>query len=284
MSTAHATPTPAPLTAWVIKVGGHVVDRPEALARLLDALAATAAPWVLVHGGGKLATELAERLGLPQTLIEGRRVTDADTLRIAAMVYAGWINKHIVAQLQARGVNAHGLTGADADLLRARRRPPVTVNGQLVDYGHVGDVVAARAEALTALWAAGQRPVVAPLTHDGAGALLNTNADTVAQALAVALANNANENGNEGPVRLVYAFERAGVLREASDAQSVIGQIRAGELEGLRAAGVVSGGMLPKLANAFAAIGQGVTSVHIAHADALPELLAGRPAGTLLTA
>lgn len=265
------------MTQWVIKVGGHVVDDTAALEGLLSALASAREPWVLVHGGGRLATQLAERLGLPQTLVEGRRITDADTLRIATMVYGGWINKRIVARLQALGCDAVGLTGADGDLMRSRRRPPVTVNGELVDYGHVGDPIAVRPQVIAQLWAAGQRPVVAPLTHDGAGALLNTNADTVAQALAVALAPT-------GLVRLVYAFERAGVLADPADEGSVIGQITAEEFERLKAEGVVSGGMIPKLANAFAAISQGVASVSIARADALPELMAGRPAGTLLTA
>jgi acetylglutamate kinase len=260
------------MNLWVIKVGGNVLDDTAALAQLLDTLAAATEPWVLVHGGGKLATELATKLGIETTMIEGRRVTDAESLCVAVMVYAGWINKTLVAALQSKGVNTVGLTGADGNLVRAERRSPVPV-----DYGYVGDPVAVKTGIIEQLLSAGQRAVVAPLTHDGAGQLLNTNADTLAQALAVGLAATHE-------VHLVYCFEKAGVLLDASDDASVIAEISPARFAELKASGAVNGGMIPKLTNAFAALGSGVTTVRILQSSSLAIALDGGQAGTTLRA
>ncbi len=247
----------------VLKIGGNVLNHESTLARVLDQFSKVAGPKVLVHGGGRTATELAERLDLPQTLIEGRRVTDEATLRIAVMVYGGLINKSIVAGLQARGCQALGVTGADLDLIRARKRSATPV-----DYGWVGDVTAIRTEPLVQLLESGVVPVIAPLTHDGAGNLLNTNADTIAQELACALAANR-------PVRLVYSFEKAGVLTDLNDPGTIIRSLRRAEFEIHKASGVISDGMIPKLENAFRAIGRGVSQVIIGQATRLTELLNG---------
>lgn len=262
----------------LVKVGGKIVEEAASLAALLDRFARIDGPKLLVHGGGRSATRLAERLGLPQTMVGGRRVTDADTLDVVTMVYGGLVNKQIVAALQARGLNAMGLTGADMDVIRSRRRPPVPVadaEGQrMVDYGYVGDVERVDASLLADLIARGVVPVMAPLTHDGHGSMLNTNADTIAGEVACALAPTMD-------VTLMYCFEKRGVLRdaEADDTPSnVIPRITAADYPALVAAGTVAGGMLPKLGNAFAAIRAGVRRVVITRADAIDD----PEAGTLL--
>lgn len=250
-------------TATILKIGGNVLNHESTLARVLDQFSKVAGPKVLVHGGGRAATELAERLDLPQTLIEGRRVTDEATLRIAVMVYGGLINKSIVAGLQARGCQALGVTGADLDLIRARKRSATPV-----DYGWVGDVTSIRTEALRQLLDSGHVPVIAPLTHDGTGNLLNTNADTIAREVACALAT-------AHPVRLIFSFEKAGVLRNLNSPESLIPILNREDFVQLKASGVISEGMVPKLENAFLAIDQGVHQVIIGQADRLPELLEG---------
>ena len=265
-------------TLTVVKVGGAVVEDPASLSVLLDGFERIEGAKVLVHGGGRSATRLATRLGLTQTMVGGRRVTDAETLDVVTMVYGGLVNKQIVAGLQARGVDAIGLTGADGDAIRSRQRPPVRVadpevpgGARVVDYGWVGDVERVRASWLADLIADGAVPVVAPLTHDGAGHLLNTNADTIASAVACALAA---EGAGAWDVTLTYCFERRGVLRdpEGPDAQdNVIPHIAASELPALVASGTVAGGMLPKLENAFAALRAGVKHVVITRSDCLRE-------------
>ena len=248
----------------VIKIGGNIIDDAARLQDFLAKFAAVPGAKVLVHGGGKLATRLAADLQLPQQLVDGRRITDAETLRVVTMVYAGWINKSIVAGLQARGCAAIGLSGADGDVVRARKR-----SGTAIDYGFVGDVTAVNASLLQTLIEAGQTIVLAPITHDGAGQLLNTNADTIAQETATAL-------GAHYAVRLIYSFEKAGVLRDAADDRSVIPNIDPDSYALLKADGTVSGGMLPKLDNAFRALEAGVREVIIGQAEALPALLSGQ--------
>ncbi|GAB4092593.1 acetylglutamate kinase [Flaviaesturariibacter terrae] len=247
----------------VIKIGGNIIDDAASLQQFLVQFAAVPGPKVLVHGGGKLATRLAADLQIPQQLVDGRRITDAETLKVVTMVYAGLVNKTIVAGLQALHCPAIGLSGADGDVVRARKR-----SGAALDYGFVGDVEAVNADLLQTLLEAGQSVVLAPITHDGKGQLLNTNADTIAQETATAL-------GSLFRVRLVYSFEKAGVLRDADDDNSVISSIDPDSYRSLKATGVVSGGMLPKLDNAFRALAAGVSEVIIGKAEELPALLSG---------
>ena len=251
----------------LVKVGGAIVENADSLSSLLDKFASIEGHKVLVHGGGRSATRIAERLGLPQQMVAGRRVTDADTLRVVTMVYAGLVNKNIVAQLQARGINALGLTGADMNVISSHRRPPKQVrmddgSTQTVDYGFVGDIDQVNADLLADLIAKGVVPVMCPIGHDTQGNLLNTNADTIAAEVAKALARNFE-------VTLVYCFEKRGVLRDADDDDSVIPCITQAEFPVLVEQGIVSGGMLPKLENAFDAIRAGVQEVVITRADAL---------------
>ncbi len=251
----------------LVKVGGAIVENADSLSSLLDKFASIEGHKVLVHGGGRSATRIAERLGLPQQMVAGRRVTDADTLRVVTMVYAGLVNKNIVAQLQARGINALGLTGADMNVISSHRRPPKQVrmdDGSIetVDYGFVGDIDQVNADLLADLIAKGVVPVMCPIGHDTQGNLLNTNADTIAAEVAKALARNFE-------VTLVYCFEKRGVLRDADDDDSVIPCITQAEFPVLVEQGIVSGGMLPKLENAFDAIRAGVQEVVITRADAL---------------
>ena len=251
----------------LVKVGGAIVENADSLSSLLDKFASIEGHKVLVHGGGRSATRIAERLGLPQQMVAGRRVTDADTLRVVTMVYAGLVNKNIVAQLQARGINALGLTGADMNVISSYRRPPKQVrmddgSTQTVDYGFVGDIDQVNADLLSDLIAKGVVPVMCPIGHDTQGSLLNTNADTIAAEVAKALARIFE-------VTLVYCFEKRGVLRDADDDDSVISCITQAEFPVLVEQGIVSGGMLPKLENAFDAIRAGVQEVVITRADAL---------------
>lgn len=244
----------------VIKIGGNVVDNPEKLQQFLRDFASLEGPKVLVHGGGKVATAISKGLGIDAQMIGGRRVTDAETLRIVTMVYAGLINKNIVAALQGEGCNALGLCGADGGLIRSKKRA-VTAEG--VDYGFVGDPVDFNLGTATALIDGGLVPIVAPITYDAVnGTLLNTNADTVAQTVAVGLAQ-------KYPVELVYCFEKRGVLRDVNDDDSVISSINPELYEQLKADGIVADGMLPKLENAFKAIHSGVRSVVVCAAERL---------------
>lgn len=244
----------------VIKIGGNVVDNPEKLQQFLHDFASLEGPKVLIHGGGKVATAISKGLGIEARMIDGRRVTDGETLRIVTMVYAGLINKNIVAALQGEGCNALGLCGADGGLIRSKKRA-VTAEG--IDYGFVGDPVDFNLDTATALIDGGLVPIVAPITYDPEnGTLLNTNADTVAQTVAVGLAR-------KYPVELVYCFEKRGVLRDVNDDNSVISSINPELYEQLKADGVVADGMLPKLENAFKAIGSGVGSVVICAAERL---------------
>lgn len=241
----------------LIKVGGKIVEEEATLQALLSDFAAIEGRKVLVHGGGRSATKLAARLGIESQMVNGRRITNAETLKIVTMVYGGLVNKNIVARLQACGVNALGLTGADMDVIRSVKRPVKDV-----DYGFVGDVERVDATLLGDLIAKGVVPVMAPLTHDGCGNMLNTNADTIAGETAKALAQLFD-------VTLVYCFEKRGVLRDENDDDSVIPQITRADFEQLVADGVVQGGMIPKLENAFEALRAGVSQVIITQASAI---------------
>ena len=242
----------------VVKVGGAVVEDEEQLARLLNDFAAIEGNKVLVHGGGRRATKVAASLGIESKMVNGRRITDRDMLEVVTMVYGGLVNKNVVARLQANGVNALGLTGADMDVLRSRKRP--VKDG--IDFGYVGDVERADGKALQTLIEAGIVPVMAPLTHDGHGNILNTNADTIAGETAKALAPFYD-------VTLIYSFEKKGVLANPDDDDSVIPTITTADFERYKADGTVAGGMIPKLENAFAAIDAGVGRVIITLASAI---------------
>lgn len=230
----------------------------EQLARLLNDFAAIEGNKVLVHGGGRRATKVAASLGIESKMVNGRRITDRDMLEVVTMVYGGLVNKNVVARLQANGVNALGLTGADMDVLRSRKRP--VKDG--IDFGYVGDVERADGKALQTLIEAGIVPVMAPLTHDGKGNILNTNADTIAGETAKALAPFYD-------VTLIYSFEKKGVLANPDDDESVIPMITPADFERYKADGTVAGGMIPKLENAFAAIDAGVGRVIITLASAI---------------
>ena len=244
----------------IIKVGGAVVEDDRALEAFLGRFAAMQGARILVHGGGRSATALADRLGLPTSMVAGRRVTDAATLDLVTMTYAGRVNKRIVSALQCRGVDALGLSGADARCVCSSRRPPVPVGDRTVDYGLVGDVREVRVPFFDRLLSDGFIPVLSPLSWCPEDGLLNTNADTMASALAVALAESWD-------VTLSFCFEQPGVLSDPADPASVIPRLDAAAYAALKASGAVSGGMIPKLDNAFAALAGGVRAVRICSAE-----------------
>lgn len=241
----------------VIKVGGKIVEEETSLQKLLNDFAAIEGPKVLVHGGGRSATKIAAQLGIESKMVNGRRITDADMLKVVTMVYGGLVNKNIVAGLQARGINAIGLTGADMNVILSDKRPV-----KEIDYGFVGDVKQVEGERLATLIQSGIIPVMAPLTHDGKGNILNTNADTIAGETAKGLAPYFD-------VTLIYCFEKRGVLRDETDDNSVIADINRKQFAELVEQGVIQGGMIPKLENAFQAIDAGVKEVIITAADAI---------------
>ena len=253
----------------IIKIGGSIIDNEANLASFLSAYAAVEGKKILIHGGGKLATKMAADLNIPQQMVDGRRITDAATLKIVTMVYAGYINKNMVAALQSKNVNALGICGADANIICAHKRLNATT-----DYGFVGDIDAVDTEKITAFLQAGLSLVVAPITHDGAGQLLNTNADTMAQALATALSSKYE-------VSLVYSFERKGVLSSTADGNSVIPIINPQNYAALKESGQVNEGMIPKLDNAFEALHKGVSRVIIGDALDLVALLNGSGGTTI---
>lgn len=243
----------------VVKIGGNVIDNADALERFVSDFAKLPAPKILIHGGGKLATRLSEKLEIPTQMIDGRRVTDRETLDVVTMVYAGLVNKQIVAKLQAVGCNAIGLSGADANVIPAVRRSPVPV-----DFGFVGDIDAEKinTEFLATLLNTGVTPVFCAITHDAEGSLLNSNADSVASAVAVASATIA-------PTDMHFCFEKLGVMRDVDDASSLIAEITPETYCELRESGIVNKGMIPKIDNAFRAVDAGVKSVTIKHSDNL---------------
>ena len=245
-------------TLTIVKVGGAVVEDEVQLAQLLKDFSAIPGRKVLIHGGGRRATQVAASLGIESKMVGGRRITDAEMLSVATMVYGGLVNKNLVARLQANGVNALGLTGADIDVIRSHKRP--LKDG--IDFGFVGDVDRADGQMLSRLIEAGITPVMAPLTHDGQGNILNTNADTIASETAKALASIYD-------VTLIYSFEKKGVLSNPDDDDSVIPTINRADFERYKADGTISGGMLPKIENALSAIDAGVSRVIITLATAI---------------
>jgi len=254
----------------IIKVGGNIIDDEARLSEFLNRFASLEGAKVLVHGGGKLATRLAADLKIPQQMVDGRRITDAETLRIVTMVYAGLINKSIVAGLQARNCPSIGLCGADADIIRAHKRQHATT-----DYGFVGDVDQVDGSRLAALADSGLAVILAPITHDGSGQLLNTNADTIAQETAKALSAYFDTT-------LIYCFEKAGVLLDAEDDSTCIPTIDPDTFETLKSEGKIFAGMIPKLTNAFQALRSGVGKVVIGKAEDWDRLMSGAT-GTTIT-
>lgn len=246
-------------TLNIVKVGGQVVEDDSRLNTLLGGFCAIPGYKMLVTGGGRTATAIAAELGIESHMLNGRRITDEPMLRVVTMVYAGLVNKNVVAELQAKGINAIGLSGADLDIIRSVKRPAVPI-----DYGYVGDIKKVNVRELKMLIDAGAVPVFCALTHDGMGQMLNTNADTIASALASALAV-------EYDVTLTYCFEKKGVLADPDDENSVIREIRKADFDRLREDGTVSDGMIPKLDNAFAAIAAGVNKVVITNAENLGQ-------------
>lgn len=242
----------------VVKVGGAVVEDDAQLSQLLTDFKGIEGNKVLVHGGGRRATKIAAQLGIESHMVNGRRITNADMLQVVTMVYGGLVNKNIVARLQAEGVNALGLTGADMNIIRSHKRP--LKDG--VDFGFVGDVDNADGAMLRTLIEAGVTPVIAPLTHDGKGNILNTNADTMAAETAKALAEHYD-------VTLIYSFEKKGVLANPDDDDSVIDVITHGDFERYKADGTIAGGMIPKIENALSAVDAGVNKVIITLATAI---------------
>jgi acetylglutamate kinase len=242
----------------IVKVGGAIVEDEVQLSQLLKDFSAIKGKKVLVHGGGRKATQVATQLGIESKMVDGRRITDADMLNVVTMVYGGLVNKNLVARLQACGVNALGLTGADMNVIRSHKRP--LKNG--IDFGYVGDVDKADGEILSRLIEVGITPVMAPLTHDGQGHILNTNADTIASETAKALAPIYD-------VTLIFSFEKKGVLSNPDDDDSVISTITRSDFINYKADGTISGGMIPKIENAFSAIDAGVKQVIITLATAI---------------
>ena len=241
----------------IVKVGGKIVEEEESLTRLLNDFSHINGAKILVHGGGRSATKIASALGIESQMVNGRRITDKDMLQVVTMVYGGLVNKNIVANLQARHVNALGLTGADMNAIHSHKRPVKDV-----DYGFVGDVDLVNGDLLADLIHKGIVPVMAPLTHDGEGHILNTNADTIAGETAKALAAHFD-------VTLIYSFEKKGVLKDAHDDESFIPHINEDEFRQYVADGIIQGGMIPKLENAFDAIHAGVSKVIITEATAI---------------
>lgn len=257
----------------IIKIGGNVIDNSENLHHFLKDFTALDGFKILVHGGGKVATQVAEDMGIEAKLVDGRRITDIETLRVVTMVYGGLINKNIVAQLQRFGNNAIGLTGADGNFIQAVKRPVKTI-----DYGFVGDIheKSINPGNISKLMEAGFTPVFCALTHDGEGQLLNTNADTIASALAVSLSSLYDTT-------LIYCFEKKGVLQDIDDEDSLIREINPEHYEELKIKRIIHSGMLPKLDNAFTAIACGVKAVIIGKSDDLGNLKTNKPFGTRLS-
>ncbi len=251
---------------YIVKIGGNVVDDAKALQQFLVSFTGLPSKKILVHGGGKIASRLADELGVNVQMVEGRRITDQAMLDIVTMVYAGLSNKNVVASLQKHGVDAIGLSGADGNAIRCVKRPV-----RDIDYGYVGDVVdgTVNTKLIKSLLETGLSPVFSAITHDGQGQLLNTNADTIASALAVALAA-------EYRVSLVYCFEKRGVLRDVNDDNSLIPEVHYTDFGRLKDEGIIAEGMIPKLKNAFDAMAAGVEDVYIGHAGALGGLQNGQ--------
>ena len=255
---------------YIIKIGGNIIDHEKGLSAFLKDFSMIGGNKILVHGGGKLATRLAEKMGVDQKLVDGRRITDAETLKIVTMVYAGYINKNIVAELQANHCNAMGLCGADGDMILAHKR-----THSVIDYGFAGDVDAINAQLISSMLGQNLALVFAPITHDQQGQLLNTNADTIAQELAKGLCH-------QFEVSLIYSFEKAGVLLDMQDDHSVIPELTLAYYHELKEKKKIFAGMIPKLDNAFSALDSGVKKVIIGQAEKIGDLIAGKSGTTIL--
>lgn len=256
----------------IVKIGGKIIDSDQELHQTLETFAAISAPKILVHGGGSSASVFSEKLGIIPKLINGRRITHSESLKIVQMVYAGLINKNIVAKLQALNCQAIGLSGADANTIRAMKRPV-----KEIDYGYVGDISEVNSETISKLLQNGFIPVFCALTHDGYGQMLNTNADTIAAELAGALSNLYQ-------TELIYCFENEGVLTNMNDSSSVIPIITPDIYEQLKSNKAITDGMFPKIDNAFQSLQKGVQNVYISHFSALSKLNSGdRISGTRIT-
>lgn len=252
---------------YVIKIGGNIIDDENKLSSFLKDFAEVREKKILVHGGGKLATRVAETMGITQQIIDGRRVTDAETLKVAIMVYAGYINKNIVAKLQAQNCNAFGITGADGNAIQAHKRGIASSVGTAgLDYGFVGDIDKVNKTFVQEILEQEIALVIAPITHDKNGLLLNTNADTIAREIAKAMTNLYE-------VSLFYCFEKNGVLLKETDDGSYIEKINRGTYCELKEKNIVSSGMIPKLDNAFEALQSGVQNVIIGKAENLHNLI-----------
>jgi acetylglutamate kinase len=254
---------------YVVKIGGNIIDDDALLSVFLKKFAGINSKKILIHGGGKLATRLAEKLGIPQQLMEGRRITDAETLKIVTMVYAGFINKNIVAELQFLKCNALGITGADGNCILAHKRENTEI-----DYGFAGDIDQVNTSFFLQLLNNGLSPVIASITHNGGNQLLNTNADTIAQEIAKAMSA-------EYAVSLIYSFEKPGVLMDVENDKSIIKNLYAGHYEELKKSRKIFAGMIPKLDNAFKAIRQGVQQVIIGKGEELDQLITGNSGTTI---
>lgn len=247
-----------------------MLDTPEVCTRFLNSFAHLQGKKILVHGGGKIATQMAGRLDIQTQMVDGRRITDKAMLDVVTMVYGGLVNKNLVAQLQSLNCNGIGLTGADAGIIRSVKRPVKTI-----DFGFVGDVEEVNVEVLNTFLQASLVPVIAPLTYSQEGLLLNTNADTMASSTAVGLAKN-------HPVSLIYCFEKKGVLSDPENEESVIPVLNQDSYATYKAEGVINKGMIPKLDNAFSALQQGVEKVIICHADELEKAVTGSAGTTVI--
>lgn len=254
----------------IIKIGGNIIDNPSALTEFLTIFAHLEGNHILVHGGGKIATQIAEKLQIETVMVEGRRITDKAMLDVVTMVYGGLVNKNIVAQLQSLSCNAIGLTGADGGVIKARKRPVTNI-----DYGFVGDIEAVNDVFINNLINQHISPVFAPLTFDDNGNMLNTNADTQASAIAVAMSKIFKVN-------LIYCFEKKGVLSNSDDDDSVISSINPTQYADYKAKGIINKGMIPKLDNAFSALNAGVKQVIICHANYLKQAIESENTGTKL--
>jgi len=265
---------------FVIKIGGNIIDDEEKLSLFLKDFAGINERKILIHGGGKLATNVAQQLNIPQKIIDGRRITDAETLKVITMVYAGFINKNITALLQSNNCNALGLSGADGNLMQSHKRTLKVLSfgedlGEVHDYGFAGDIDTINSILITKLIDDDYTPVIAPVTHDKKGQLLNTNADTIAQEISKVMSGNY-------AVTLIYCFEKNGVLQNNDEEDSVIAVINPGSYKNLKEKKIIHSGMIPKLDNAFAALQSGVKKVIIGKAEDILHLINGEK-GTIIT-
>ncbi len=252
----------------VFKIGGQIINDDKLLTKFLTLFSKIEGDKVLIHGGGKLASNLAEQLSIPVKMIDGRRITDEATLKVTVMTYAGWINTTLVGKLNALDCAAIGLTGADGNLIEAHKRIH-----QTIDYGFVGDIFGVKTNFLFRLINFGYLPVIAPITMDSSGQLLNTNADTIATEIAVACAVDKD-------VELYFIFDQPGLMRDIKDKTSLISTIKVSEVPNLKSEQIISDGMIPKIDNAVYGIQKRIRKVTFTNIDGLESILSGLIAGT----